>query len=245
MMMNHTSKQCIMTLQQPAFVHRLFGVGVAAALLTASAIAAAAVEGDTYVYRVTNAYNNELRGHLSYRIDKTEGSRITQSVSADKPGLPTPTTEILTPEGKWLRHSIVNRERLVDYDFSPAYPAYEFPLEPGKEWSTRVNATNAETNTNHSVRVDAVVMGNERIRVPAGEFDTIKIKRQIYAGDGTFYQQLKETNIFETEWYAPAIGRAVRFERNSGYADLNRGVRNRVVRGDWDIFELVSAPAAR
>ena len=190
--MKYPFKRCMTMLQKPAFAPGFFRAGLTVTLLAASVVATAAVEGDTYVYRVTNAYNNELRGHLSYRIDKTEGSRITQSVSADKPGLPTPTTEILTPEGKWLRHSIVNRERLVDYNFSPAYPAYEFPLEPGKEWSTRVNATNAETNTNHSVRVDAVVMGNERIRVPAGEFDTIKIKRQIYAGDGTFYQQLKD-----------------------------------------------------
>lgn len=243
--MNKTSMRCGSTTQKPFFARGVFRGGIAAALLVASAMAAAAVEGDTYVYRVINAYNNELRGHLSYRVDKAEGNRITQSVSADKPGLQTPTTEILTPEGKWLRHSIVNRERLVDYNFSPAYPAYEFPLEPGKEWSTRVNATNTETNSNHSVRVDGVVLGKERIRVPAGEFDTIKIKRMIYAGDDVYYQQLKETNIFETEWYAPALGRAVRFERNSGYADLSRGVRNRTVRGDWEIFELVSAPTAR
>lgn len=244
-MMNHMSMRFDTTNQNPVFALRIFRCGIAAALLAASAIANAAVEGDTYVYRVTNAYNQELRGHLSYRIDKAESNQITQSVSADKPGLPIPTTEILSPDGKWLRHSMINRERLVDYNFSPAYPAYEFPLEPGKEWSTRVNATNTENSYKHSVRVDAVVLGNERVRVPAGEFDTIKIRRQIYAGDGVYYQQLKETNIFETEWYAPSLGRAVRFERNSGYADLSRGVRNRVVRGDWDIFELVSAPATR
>lgn len=243
--MNKTSMRCGSTTSKPFSARGGLRGGIAAALLVASTMATAAVEGDTYVYRVTNAYNKELRGHLSYRIDKAENNQITQSVSADKPGLPMPTTEVLTSDGKWLRHSIVNRERLVDYNFSPAYPAYEFPLEPGKEWSTRVNAINAETSDKHSVRVDAVVLGNERIRVPAGEFDTIKIRRQIYAGDGVYYQQLKETNIFETEWYAPALGRAVRFERNSGYADLSRGVRNRVVRGDWDIFELVSAPAAR
>ena len=186
-MLTHASMRCHTTIQKPVFAFR---VGLAAALLAASAIAAAAVEGDTYVYRVTNAYSKEVRGHLSYRVDKAEGNQITQSVSADKPGLPIPTTEVLTPEGKWLRHSIVNRERLVDYNFSPAYPVYEFPLEPGKEWSTRVNANNTESNSNHSVRVDAVVVGNERIRVPAGEFDTIKIKRIIYAGDGVYYLQL-------------------------------------------------------
>ena len=243
--MKHPFKHCMTMLQKTAFAPGFFRTGLTATLLAASVVATAAVEGDTYVYRVTNAYNNELRGHISYRIDKADSNQITQSVSTDKPGLPAPTTEILTPEGKWLRHSMVNREQLVDFSFSPAYPAYEFPLEAGKQWSTRVNATSGATGVNHSVRVDAVVVGNERIRVPAGEFETIKIKRQVYAGDGVYYQQVKETNIFETEWYAPALGRAVRFERNSGYADLNRGVRNRVVRGDWDVFELVSAPAAR
>jgi hypothetical protein len=227
---------------------------VFAALLAVSAIAAAAadnpplrqpVAGDTYVYRVINAYNNEPRGQLSYRVDKAESDRIVMSVTADKPGLQITPTEIVTTGGQWLRHPIVNHDQMVDYEFSPAYPSYEYPLEPGKEWSVRVNAVNPETGARRSVRVDAQVVGSERIRVPAGEFDTVKIRRMVYAGDADNYWRLTETTISEMEWYAPALGRTVRIARSSGYMDLSRGHLNRGIRGDWDITELVSAPPAR
>ena len=253
-MMNKTSMLCSATGQKATLAASACRYGLLAALIAAAASASAAVQapaaplpvaGDTYVYRVINAYNNEIRGQLSYRVDKTEADRITQSVSADQPGMRAAATEILTPDGKWLRHTIVNHDRLVDYAFSPAYPSYEFPLDTGKEWSTRVNAVNAETATSHSLRIDATVVGTERIRVPAGEFDTIKIRRSVYAGDSANYLHLTETNIFETEWFAPALGRTVRIARNSGYLDLSRGPRSRVMRGDWEIHELVAAPPMR
>jgi hypothetical protein len=253
-MMNKTSMLCSSTGQNTALAAGTCRYSLIAALIAATAIAAAAVqspaapppaEGDIYVYRVINAYNNEIRGQLSYRVDKTEAGRITMSVSADRPGMQTPTPEILTSDGKWLRHSIVNHDQLVDYAFSPAYPSYEFPLDTGKEWSTRVNAVNATTGVSHSVRIDATVVGTERIRVPAGEFDTIKIRRSVYAGDSASYLRLTETNIAETEWFAPALGRTVRIARNSGYLDLSRGPRSRAMRGEWEIHELVSAPPMR
>jgi hypothetical protein len=50
-----------------------------------------------------------------------------------------------------------------------------------------------------------------------------------------------ETNITETDWYAPALGRAVRTESNSGYLHPTRcGLGTcEPIRGDWNVFELV------
>jgi len=95
------------------------------------------------------------------------------------------------------------------------------------------------------VRVDGNVLGSERVTVPAGAFDTFKIRRRIYAGD--FDGPRSQTNITETEWYAPALGRAVRLERNSEFMDQNRCSDEMSsctpVRGDWFLFELVDAGA--
>ncbi len=218
---------------------------MAAAALAANpyqrASAAAPAPGDTYVYRVIDGYNNEPRGQVSYRVDKSDGGRVFVSVVTERAGAKLAATEIYTPDGNWLRHSIVNRDQAVDYEFAQAYPAYALPLETGKQWSGRVNAVNPETGKTRSVRVDATVLGSERVRVPAGEFDAIKIRREIYAGDAEY--QLRETTISEVDWYVPALGRSVRLATSSAYRDLARGPRNQVVRGDWNIFELVSAPA--
>jgi len=94
------------------------------------------------------------------------------------------------------------------------------------------------------VRVDGKVLGNERIRVPAGEFDTIKVRRFVYVGDWDGFRL--ETNIMETEWYAPVLGRPVRSESKSEYIDNSQCRRNGCppIRGDWNVYELMSHTSA-
>ena len=219
-------------------------------LLAAATLAIAAVgngsapaAGDTYVYRMINAYNNEPRGQVSYRVDRAEVDRIVMSVTTEQQGAALTAEEIYTADGKWLRHPLISRDRPITYDFAQPCPSYEFPLERGKSWSHRVEATNPATGRRQSVRIDAEVGGSERVRVPAGEFDAVKITRTIYTGDADFPK--RETTITETEWYAPALGRSVKLVSNSFYVDNSLPIRSQLVRGDWNIFELVSAPATR
>lgn len=209
---------------------------------SAGAAAAAPAAGDTYVYRVINAYSNETRGQVTYRVDKVDADRVTVAVTPDNPALGSAHTEIYTKEDNWLRHPVINHDMPVEYEFSPAYPAYVLPLDSGKSWSVRVNATNPASGQRSSVRVDGEVLGTERVTTPAGAFDTIKVRRKVYAGDWEPFRF--ETNITETDWYAPAVGRPVRSESNSGYMDLQRCGRPTSactpIRGDWHVFELVS-----
>lgn len=194
------------------------------------------VVGDRYTYRLIDGYNNETRGQLSKQVENIEGGRVTLAVTLERSGFKKETTEIQTLQGDWLRHAITSRDQPFDYDFNQAYPAYPMPLEPGKKWSMRLNAHVPATGGQRSVRVDAKVIGNERISVAAGEFDTIKIERSIYAGDAEY--NLRETNTLEVEWYAPALGRSVRLISKSEYRDIAKGARNQFMRGDWNIFEL-------
>ena len=213
------------------------------ALAAQTAVAAAPAVGDTYVYRIINGYNNETRGQLTYRVDQADAGRIVMAITTDQSADELAIKEIYTPDGKWLRHPMLSHDRVVDYEYTPAFPSYDFPLETGKKWSNRVDAVIPESGAKRSVRVDATVNGTEHIRVPAGEFDTIKISRSIYAGDAGF--PLSETNIRQTEWYAPSLGRAVRVNISSGWNDISVGIRNSATRGDWNVFELVSATPAR
>jgi hypothetical protein len=211
--------------------------------MSSSAVAALPAAGETYVYRVTNGYNNVAVGKIQYRVDKVEADRVALSVTTDVPALGVARTEIYDKDGNWLRHALTNHDQPVDYEFAQPYAAYALPLDAGKSWSVRVSATNPATGRRNSVRIDGDVVGSERITVPAGAFDTIKIKRRVYAGDwGSF---TLETNIYETEWYAPALGRAVRSESKSEYIDTSRSrsggtFSGPVINGDWNVFELVS-----
>ena len=201
--------------------------------------------GDAYSYQLVNGYNKEVRGKVRYQVDRVDADRFTVSVTPDNAEAGWAHSVTYTSEGNWLHNLVESHGVPVEYVFATAYPAYVFPLVPGKSWSVRVNATVPATGERRSVRVDAWVIGNERIRVPAGEFDTIKIRRAVYPGDSRF--SLMETQIFEFDWYAPALGRAVRTERRSNWLDLSHCGKDGMCdfRGDWNIYELLEAPAAR
>jgi len=216
---------------------------VAAAVAVPAAAAPAA--GDTYVYRVLNGYNHEVRGTVSYQIEKVEAGRTVVSVATDTSAMGVARTEIYDSNGNWLRHALVNHDQLVDYEFTPAYPAYEIPLEPGKSWSVRVNAVDPATGRRNSVRVDGEVVGNERVNTPAGAFDTIKIRRDVYAGDWDSF--LRETHTIETDWYAPALGRPVRMESKSEWQDLSRCTKGGCpwFHSDWNVSDLAEIKPAK
>jgi hypothetical protein len=222
-------------------------IAFAAYVLGAAGLAGAALPatGDVYVYRVINGYNNEVRGHVRYRVESVDAQRVTFAVAADPAVLDVARTEIYAADGNWLRHAVTNHDQPVDYEFSPAYPAYDFPLDAGKSWSMRVDATQPVTGRRASVRVDGAVVGSERISVPAGTFDTIKLRRYVYAGDWDGFRQ--PTTITENEWYSPALGRAVKSESKSEYVDIgrSRSKGSQWTRGDWIVMELTAVTAVR
>lgn len=217
-----------------------------ASKLVASPPAQPAV-GATAIYRVINAYSGQAQGEIHYRVDQVGADRVMVSVTTNSAYAGSPHPEVYTAEGNWLRHPVLNHDYPTDYLFAPPYPAYPFPLDVGKSWSSRVNATNPATGRAKGMRVDGEVAGGERVTTPAGTFDTIKIVRTVYAGDAEIF--LSQTVITEIDWYAPALGRAVRIERRSRWADVGRttrGMGGDWVRGDWSVYELVAyTPATR
>ncbi len=209
------------------------------AVLNTGAIAASPAVADVYVYSVTNGYNREPAGEVTYRVEKREADRVTVSVASSASAMGTERTELYTRDGNGLRHPLNSHGFLVEYEFAAAYPAYQFPLETGKSWSMRVMATVTGTKQRRSVRVDAEVLGPERVTVPAGTFDAIKIRRQVYAGDEDTPHN--ETQIVEEDWYAPALGRTVRSVTRSGYLHMSMGGDGGPVwvSGDWNVLELI------
>lgn len=218
---------------------------VAGTGLIAACSTGALATGDVYLYRLVNGYNNEVRAQIRYQVDRVDAGSVTLSVTPENAEGGVQRTDIYTREGNWLRRPMESHGQKVEYVFSTAYPAYVFPLDAGKNWSMRVDATVPGTGQRRSVRVDGKVIGTERVRVPAGEFDTVKIRRLVYPGDATFF--LPETHIVEFDWYAPALGRSVRSETRSQWFDLALcpELGSCLYYGDWDVLELVEAPRTK
>ena len=82
--------------------------------------------------------------------------------------------------------------------------ALSFPLEVGKRWRYASNWMFKAKGANGSSIVDVVVIGHEKVTVPAGEFDAFKLvaKGSLSGVSPINSQYAGETTT--TYWYAPA-----------------------------------------
>lgn len=190
--------------------------------------------GDDWKYALHDGYTQLPKGAMEYRVSAVQDDTVTVAVSHDD----RESTEIYTRDWNWREKPMAN---LQNFRYSAPYPALPFPLEAGKTWRTFVQATDPVTGRVNRVRIDGKVLGWERVKVPAGEFDALKIRRIVYAGN--FDYSRSEDDIIEFDWYAPQLGHVVKQESSSEYKDTTRSCptpRCYIVKKDWNVMELVS-----
>jgi hypothetical protein len=203
-----------------------------------AAVAPAQVKlGDYWEYAVRDAYTGFERGLHRYEVSHADADRVVVDVTRDGQRI-----DSLVYAAGWngLEHPLTNLQR---FRYAPAFPAYAYPLEPGKSWYTVVDATDPATRRTYKVHTQGKVIGWERIRVPAGEFDALKIQRYVFAGNSNAVKS--QESIAETDWYVPELRRAARTQASSEHFDNSRGGGDGGgeyplrIRGDWLIAELV------
>lgn len=189
--------------------------------------APAPAAGDRWTLQVLNGYNKLPVGSEAYEVVSAGGERTEVRLTRDAgrpevraydagwnplsgrmaPGLPTGYNNVLTTG--------------APVSYSPALPALRFPLEPGASWKSRI--TVAEVGSGRSVEADVSgkVLGLGQVETPAGRFDAIRVRQDIYYRDFVWWR----TPIHEWhfEWYAPSLGIVVHRQTQSSYIDLTRG----------------------
>ena len=192
--------------------------------------------GDDWKYSLHDGYTRLPRGTLEYSVSAVQGDTVTVALRHEG----RESTERYTRDWNWRERPMTN---LQNFRYEPAYPALPFPLVAGKRWQTFVQATDPATGRVNRVRIDGVVLGWERVKVPAGEFDALKVRRLVYAGNQDHF--LTEEQIAEVDWYAPKLGRVVKHVSSSGHYDTRIGCGDtggcsQWVANDWNVAELVS-----
>lgn len=168
--------------------------------------------GSVWRYAVTDGFTKLPRGTVEYRVRAVEDNTVTVDVIADRHER----TDLYSRDGNWLRRPATNMQT---FTYSPAYRAFDFPLVAGKTWTAEATATDPEDGRSFPVSIKGRVLGWERIRVPAGEFETLKVRRMVYL-DYFLLGDRGQSVIQETDWYAPALGHVVRSETTSQYLKL-------------------------
>ncbi|MFZ5555639.1 MAG: hypothetical protein ACOZDY_02760 [Pseudomonadota bacterium] len=223
----------------PAIVRTLAAVVCAAALagcagrppLDGPVAAPALRAGDAWTYTIHDGFRGYEKGPVTYRVAAVTADGVSVEVSR---GTRSETQRFspgwnphagLTPAGQAVR-------------FEPPLPLLEFPLADGGRWTRTVTAVDSRTGERFPVRVQARVLGRETVKTPAGDFDAVVIERQLIFGDEDLWRT--DSYVVETEWYAPAAGRSVRFRHDlryyidkTGGGGGSEGGGGRVQR-DWD-----------
>jgi hypothetical protein len=193
--------------------------------------------GDYWEYAVRDGYTGIARGMYRYEVSRVDNERIVVNLTHEGNLVD---TLIYGPGWNGREHPLPNLQR---FRYEPSLTAYPFPLAPGKTWRTVLSSTDVTTGRKYNTHVHGKVVGWERVSVPAGEFDALKVQRQVFAGNMEGFRTQEE--ITEIDWYAPAVQRAVRTHTSSQHLDTSRGggdgggMYPLLIRGDFLIAELV------
>ncbi|MBL0919465.1 MAG: hypothetical protein IBJ14_12245 [Hydrogenophaga sp.] len=95
--------------------------------------------------------------------------------------------------------------------FDPPIPLVKWPLTAGANWKTRYDMVMAN-QARSKVDLDVKIVSSEKLRTPAGEFDTVKVES---GGWVTGVSWSGSVRIAQVQWFAPSIGRLVRSEYRS------------------------------
>lgn len=205
--------------------------------------------GATWSYSVRDGFTGLPRPAEQHRVVEAAGDRVVVAVS--RPGMEDE-MQVYDSKWNWQRRPATN---LPMFEYSPVFQAFHFPMKAGATWNARSTATDPTTGRRFPVVIQGAVQGWERVRVPAGEFDTIRVRRVVFL-DYYLPNVRERSEAIETEWYAPALKQAVRRETTSRYVshlaggqglmrvrDRGDGGGPRFVQDDWLIYELVEHDA--
>jgi hypothetical protein len=212
------------------------------AAVTAPTISA----GDSWTYRVRDGFTGLPREDQHHQVTRVGGGRVEVAAPVERgDGM-----QVYDSEWNWLRRPATY---LQTFEYSPAYQAFAFPLSPGKTWRAAATATDPRNGRRFPVRIEGTVLGWERVKVPAGEFDALKVYRIVYLD--YFEPMVRGQSIIqEYEWYAPSVNWAVKREASAMYfsylgsapgnpgfvpvRDRSDGGSAKYVRDDWLVYEL-------
>lgn len=157
--------------------------------------------GDWWTYRVTNLLNRTTRTTTLETTTVTASRIETRRKAGDSATADQGVIE------EWDRDW--NLLQTADVKFTPFYPTFRFPLEKDKSWSGSVSWSGSGVTTQHDLKLR--VAGWERVTVPAGTFDSIRVdvRGYIHTTTGSGFGQ---GTIKDTMWYAPAIRQIVKHE---------------------------------
>jgi hypothetical protein len=181
-----------------SLLHGLMSVAMLAAMSTVS-VTVLAQTADRPTLKVGDRWTYEVRAGQS-RVKSVDRLREITAVTPERiEGTENGSAFVMTTD-------LNNVESALRKDSDQRL--LSFPLQVGKKWSFSDEYTDySRDGIVGKMDVDAEVVGYEKVRVPAGEFDAFKLQ-----ADGKRIEGGNTTGISWTYWYAPAARAVVKWE---------------------------------
>jgi hypothetical protein len=180
--------------------------------------------GDTWSYRYVDGFRRGEVARLTYRVDAVGDAGVGETLRvSNRPDYASSITVARVP--RFSGHSG------LDYappDLAPYLQAY-YKLEE----DARLPAIQRVFTSDATVRMQMRIAGRERVTVPAGTFDAIKV---VVEGRGETFINRVPMHSIVTIWYAPAAKRFVKFDART---------YERTLPQELSTFELVDFKLAR
>ena len=158
--------------------------------------------GDSYTFETENITNQKLSYVATRVVAAIEGNRLTIVTTNAKSG--NKRTNYYDRAWGYIGSGLGDKEGVI---FSPPLKYLDYPLNVGKKWVAQSVETDKKTGRQRQHAVSGTVVGWEKISVPAGVFDALKIVLHTEVKDGENVSP--GTDI---SWYVPSLRRSVKSE---------------------------------
>lgn len=180
--------------------------------------------GDSWTYQYSDVRKG-VKGNLN-RIEVTsiDNAGVHVDVRRADGGAP-PTQQLFSSEMNPIDRGAMH--------FAPSFARFAFPLAPGKEWQSDVVGDNQKLGKQLRYTIKGKVLDWEKIKVPAGEFDALKVVVDAaYRDDGA--DNDGNGKLTETIWFVPEINNFVKLDYRE--TDKQGRIANR---DSWELTSYV------
>ena len=183
--------------------------------------------GDRWRYQRINRYNGLSTGVLTMQVASVT-PRLVVHVTDD--------TGAALPDEIYDQPWRVLQEPHYDFVqvFAQPQPVVPARIEAGARASTRNDYRVAGLDKPLFWTEDISAVAWERVHVPAGDFDALRIRRAVWCQHMDWSRSM--TRRTETLWYAPSVNRWVQREWTGEYRSGGRGA---LFREDWVAWRLM------
>ena len=157
--------------------------------------------GDSWTYQYTDVWKGTKGNINRMEVAAIDNSGVHMAIKRAASGALI-STQLFSPE--------MNPIDRGGMHFAPSFARFAFPLSPGKEWHSDVVGDNSKAGKQWRYQIKGKVLDWEKVRVPAGEFEALKIV--IEARYGAVDSGADSGNLSETVWFVPALNNYVKLE---------------------------------